>query len=189
LEAAGVEFIDGMAAVLGCACVSRKNTENANNLTCHYDPPGLFKGGIRRPLPQHPNWHIRDATNENPAIINSHALETGLTISHLRGTSDSGMSTVYDGEDRTRAVADDDDRFLAALRSGSSPVAVLEADDGKKVMIERVCEPNSRMIAKLVASTPSKIFARPLQIAQLAWKNPYRAGLVDDFLPSTGTEL
>ena len=43
----------------------------------------------------------------------------------------------------TRALADDDDRFLAALRSGSSPVAVLEADDGK-VMIERVCEPNSR---------------------------------------------
>jgi hypothetical protein len=28
-----------------------------------------------------------------------------------------------------------------------------------------------------------KIFPRLLQIAQLAWKNPYRAGLVDGFLP------
>ena len=45
----------------------------------------------------------------------------GLTISHLRGASDSGMPTVYDGEDCTRPLAGDDDRCLAALRSGSSP--------------------------------------------------------------------
>jgi hypothetical protein len=30
----------GMAAVLGCACVRPINTENANNMTCHYDPSG-----------------------------------------------------------------------------------------------------------------------------------------------------
>src|SRR5262249_32525863 len=68
---------------------------------------------------------LGDATNEKPSHhpdwINSHALETGLTISHLRGASNSGMPTVYDWEDRTRALAGDDDRLLAALRSGSSP--------------------------------------------------------------------
>jgi hypothetical protein len=39
-----------------------------------------LKGGIRRPFrnTHHPNW------------INSHPLETGLTISHLRGASDPG---------------------------------------------------------------------------------------------------
>jgi len=30
----------GMAAVLVCACVRRINTENVNNITCHYDRSG-----------------------------------------------------------------------------------------------------------------------------------------------------
>src|SRR5262249_13302729 len=65
-------------------------------------------------------------------------------------------------------------------------------NDGK-VMIERVCEPNSRAPhdrkaggvdgGQLVQIRASKIVPRLLQIAQLAWKNPYRAGLVDGFLP------
>src|SRR5262249_50413984 len=33
----------GMAAALGCACVRRINTENANNITCHYDPLGYSR--------------------------------------------------------------------------------------------------------------------------------------------------
>src|SRR5262249_18008523 len=112
-----------------------------------------------------------------------------------------GHANGYDGKDRTRALAGDDDhdRLLAALRSGSSPRALHcskllchqpEPDDGK-VMIERVCEPNSRALhdrkaggvdgGQLVQIRASKIFPRLLQIAQLAWKNPYRAGLVDGF--------
>ena len=67
-----------------------------------------------------------------------------------------------------------------------------EPDDGK-VMIERICEPNSRALhdrkaggvdgGQLVQIRASKIFPRLFQVAQLAWKNPYRAGLVDSFLP------
>ena len=67
-----------------------------------------------------------------------------------------------------------------------------EPDDAK-VMIERVCEPNSRALhdrkaggvdgGQLVQIRASKIFPRLFQVAQLAWKNPYRAGLVDSFLP------
>ena len=84
----------------------------------------------------------------------------------------------------------------------NSPFAVLlcsqllchqpEPDDGK-VMIERICEPNSRALhdrkaggvdgGQLVQIRASKIVPRLLQIAQLAWKNPYRAGLVGGFLP------
>ena len=40
LETAGVEFIDGNGGGPGCAYVRRINAENANNMTCHYDPSG-----------------------------------------------------------------------------------------------------------------------------------------------------
>jgi hypothetical protein len=66
-----------------------------------------------------------------------------------------------------------------------------EPDDGK-VMIERICEPNSRALhdhkasgvdgGKRVQICASKIFPRLLQVAQLARKNPYHAGFVDSFL-------
>ena len=67
-----------------------------------------------------------------------------------------------------------------------------EPDDGK-VMIERICEPNSRALhdhkasgvdgGKLVQICAPKIFPGLLQVAQLARQNPYCAGFVDSFLP------
>jgi hypothetical protein len=73
-----------------------------------------------------------------------------------------------------------------------------EPDDGK-VMIERVCEPNSRALhdrkaggvdgGQLVQIRASKICPRLLQIAQLAWKNPYRAELVDPSMSARHLDL
>jgi hypothetical protein len=67
-----------------------------------------------------------------------------------------------------------------------------ESDDGK-VVIERICEPDSRTLhdrkaggidgGQLVQVRASKVFPRLLQVARLARKNPYCAGFVDGFLP------
>jgi hypothetical protein len=65
--------------------------------------------------------------------------------------------------------------------------------DNRKVMIERVGKPNSRALhdrkaggidgGQLVQVRASKIFPRLLQIAQLAGKDFYGAGLTDGFFP------
>src|SRR5262245_42949142 len=64
-----------------------------------------------------------NGVDRDPAMtrIGSHVLETGLTTSHLRRASDPSTPTVYDGKDRTLALAADDGRSLAARPPGSSP--------------------------------------------------------------------
>jgi hypothetical protein len=76
-----------------------------------------------------PGVRLRKAHRDaHPDWINSHALETGLTISHLRGASDPGMPTGYDGEDRTRALAGETIAcWLHSVPAQAQGVAGLEA--------------------------------------------------------------